>query len=994
MSESSIRLGQAAKKFNVSVATIQTFLSSKGFEVDMNPNTKIGGSQLQLLEKQFAADKAEREEADEMTIGLVPNKIVIESESKSKGETHLEKNEPVVKAVEPKEEIISKKVPAPEPEVFVSTSKAEYKVVGKVDLDADKKKQAEKNKPKPKQTPNPVEAAPKAVEPTAPVVELISPSTSEKPIEQQLPPAKENFIEPEPSQNKIDTKEIPVPLKDDSPTVAEIATHIDSPEPENTLIEAKADRLQGLKILGKIDLPIPDKGGKKTAKPVASSDDKERNKKRKRVSKPNNSNQPPAPQGTPRPNNNNNQARPQQNNNNQNRPNQQSQQNRPNQNQQNRPNPQQQGDKKKPFGQNNNNNSGNANRRNDNNQNQPQSKDTKAILLNKREHRKKKRLAGKEARERQAQLDQDEANVLKVTEFISANDLASMMEVSVNDVIKYCFTSGMAVSINSRLDADTITIIASEFGYDVEFISAEEEIEAALVEAPDDPQDLEPRAPIVTIMGHVDHGKTSLLDYIRKSKVAEGEAGGITQHIGAYDVMTSSGRRVVFLDTPGHEAFTSMRARGAKLTDIAVIVIAADDSIMPQTDEAISHAQVAGVDIIFAINKIDKPGANPEKIKEQLAQRNILVESWGGKYPCQEISAKFGTGVDDLLELIILAADIKELKANPNKLASGTIIESSLDKGRGYVSNVLVQAGTLRVGDIVLAGSHYGKVKAMLDKSGKRLKEAGPSTPVQILGFDGAPQAGDKIVVMQTEREAREIAQKRAQIMREQSIRATRRTTLSDIGRRLALGYQRLNIIIKGDVDGSVEALSGSLLKLSTEEVEVNIIHKAVGAISESDVLLASASDAIIIGFQVRPTSNAKKIAESEGVEIRHYSIIYDAINDVKDALEGMLQPKFEENIVGTVAVRAVFKLSKAGTVAGCYVQSGYIKRNSKVRVIRENIVVHEGDILALKRFKDDVSEVKTGFECGISLKNFNDIKEDDIIEVFEQKEIKRTLKN
>jgi translation initiation factor IF-2 len=1039
MSESSIRLSQAAKKFNVSITTIQNFLSSKGFEVDTNPNSKIGGEQLLLLEKQFAADKAEREEANEMTIGMVHQKANLEQDTKNRAQTAEESFEPR-KPVERKEEIIPKKASEPEPEIFVSSAKPEYKVLGKVDLNPPQKVKTETPKTKPteaKPTPAKKEASkvtqtkPKApkekkAEQTSPanlVTEPQEATVSEPSVElhkeqSQINNAQTARVETIPAETieqkaKAETENVIL-----EKTLAPVEEFDLEENPsklihssENELIEAKADRLQGLKILGKIDLPVSDKN-KKGQKPVASSDDKERQKKRKRLNKtpttqsgqnPQNQQGGQHQQGQNKANpnyqnrsqhnnsgaNSSGQNRPQQNHSGQNRPN-------PQQNQQNRPaSGQQQGDKKKPFSQNPNNNNNFQGRRNDNNQNQqPQAKDTKSLLVNKREHRKKKRIAGREARERQAQLDQDEANILRVTEFISANDLATMMEVSVNEIIKYCFTSGMAVSINSRLDADSITIIASEFGFDVEFISAEEEIEAALEEVPDQPEDLVPRAPIVTIMGHVDHGKTSLLDYIRKSKVAEGEAGGITQHIGAYDVMTPSGRRVVFLDTPGHEAFTSMRARGAKLTDVAVIVIAADDSIMPQTDEAISHAQVAGVDIVFAINKIDKPGANPEKIKEQLAQRNILVESWGGKYPCQEISAKFGTGVDDLLELIILSADIKELKANPNKPASGTIIESSLDKGRGYVSNVLVQAGTLKVGDIILAGSHFGKVKAMLDKTGNRLKSAGPSTPVQILGFDGAPQAGDKIVVTQTEREAREIAQKRAQIQREQSIRATRRTTLSDIGRRLALGYQRLNIIIKGDVDGSVEALSGSLLKLSTEEIEVFIIHKAVGAISESDVLLASASDAIIIGFQVRPTSNAKKIAESEGVEIRHYSIIYDAINDVKDALEGMLQPKFEENVVGTVEVRAVFKLSKAGTVAGSYVLSGHIKRNSKVRVVRDNIVIHEGEILALKRFKDDVSEVKNGFECGISLKNFNDIKENDIIEVFEQKEIKRTLKN
>ncbi len=1013
MGENSIRLSVAAKKFNVSVATIQQFLNSKGHAVDGNPNSKISEEQYKLLEKQFAADKAEREEANEMTIGILPHKAVYEADRKTK---HLGEDDffdpSKSKPSERREEVVLKK--APEPEMYISASKPEYKVLGKVDLNPKKSQQSSKEKQLAKSSPQTKPPANQPVETVAVTAETPKPDTTEKtqvqpeaitiPKEPEVvaaPVQTNQTVEQQPqteSQNEIseplavDQPVVPQAKTDSAPAIEMPDTEIESAA-DNDLIAAKADRLQGLKILGKIELPV-DKG-KKTAKPVASSDSKDK-QKRKRVVKTGNASssqsnpsQSSSGSAAQTSRSNNQQAAQTRQGQTQNRPQNQSNNNRQGASTTNKLAGQQPNNKNQKNKQNPQNNQ--QRKASDNTITPP--RDTKAILTNKREYRKKKRLAGREARERQAQLDQDEASILRVTEFISTNDLAALMDVSVNDIIQYCFSLGMAVSINSRLDAEAITLIASEFGFDVEFVSAEEEIEASLAETPDDPDSLVPRAPVVTIMGHVDHGKTSLLDYIRNSKVAQGEAGGITQHIGAYDVTTKSGRRVVFLDTPGHEAFTSMRARGAKLTDIAVIVIAADDNVMPQTEEAISHAQVAGVDIIFAINKIDKPTANPQKIKEQLAQRNLLIEEWGGKYPCQEISAKVGTGVDELLELIILAADLKDLKANPNKPATGTIIESSLDKGRGYVSNVLVQSGTLRVGDIVLAGAHYGKVKAMLGQGGVRLKEAGPSTPVQLLGFDGAPQAGDKIVVMASEREAREIAQKRAQIMREQSIRATKRTTLSDLGRRIALGYQRLNLIIKGDVDGSVEALSGSLLKLSTEEVEVAIIHKAVGAISESDVLLASASDAIIIGFQVRPTANAKKIAEAEGVEIRNYSIIYDAINDVKDALEGMLQPKVEEVIVGTVEVRAVFKLSKAGTVAGCYVLSGYIKRNSKVRIIRDNIVIYDGEVLTLKRFKDDVAEVKYGFECGLTLKNFNDFKENDIIEVYEQKEVKRTLK-
>jgi translation initiation factor IF-2 len=595
-----------------------------------------------------------------------------------------------------------------------------------------------------------------------------------------------------------------------------------------------------------------------------------------------------------------------------------------------------------------------------------------------------------ENEEQQAQAEAQK-NIIKVTEFVSANELARLMNVQVTQIIATCMSLGIFVSINQRLDAETLTIVAEEFGYKVEFVSAE--VQEAIQEEQDKPEDLLERSPIVTVMGHVDHGKTSLLDYVRKANVIAGEAGGITQHMGAYEVKMENERSITFLDTPGHEAFTAMRARGAKVTDVAIIVVAADDSVMPQTVEAINHAQAAGVPLVFAINKIDKPTSNPEKIKEQLANMNILVEDWGGKYQCQEISAKQGLNVDKLLEKVLLEAEILELKANPNKMAIGTVIESSLDKGRGYVATLLVQSGTLKVGDIMLAGCHSGRVRAMFNERGNPIDEAGPSAPVRVLGLDGAPQAGDKFNIMRDEREARDIANKRLQLQREQQIRTHKHITLDEIGRRLAIGnFKELNVIVKGDVDGSVEALADSLLKLSSEEIQINVIHKSVGQITESDVLLASASNAIIIGFQVRPSMNARKLAENEQIEIRLYSIIYDAINELKSAMEGMLAPEYEEKIVCNVEIREIFKIPKVGTIAGCMVLDGKITRNTKVRVVREGIVVYTGQLASLKRFKDDVKEVSTGYECGLNIENFNDIKVGDIVEGYDQIAVKRTL--
>jgi len=607
-------------------------------------------------------------------------------------------------------------------------------------------------------------------------------------------------------------------------------------------------------------------------------------------------------------------------------------------------------------------------------------------------YRKEKRDLHKQQVEKDIEQQEAESKVIKATEFVTANEVATMMDVSVTEVISACMSLGMMISMNQRLDAETLTIVAEEFGYQVEFVDAE--VEEAIEEEVDNPEDLKPRSPIVTVMGHVDHGKTSLLDYIRKANVIAGESGGITQHIGAYAVELEGGQKITFLDTPGHEAFTAMRARGTQVTDIAVIVISADDSIMPQTKEAISHAQAAGVPIVFAINKIDKPDANPDKVKDELAQMDLLVEDWGGKIQSHDVSALKGTGVNDLLEKILLEAEILELQANPNKNATGTVVEAFLDKGKGYVATILVDGGTLKVGDYILAGHHSGKVKALQDERGKNVIEAGPSTPVSILGLDGAPQAGDKFKVYEDEREAKQIAAKRSQLSREQSVRTQKHITLDEIGRRIALGgFKELNIILKGDVDGSVEALTDSLQKLSTEEIQVNIIHKGVGAITESDVLLASASEAIIIGFNVRPTGSARQIADKEEIDIRNYSIIYKVIDDVKDAMEGMLSPDIVEEITGNAEIRETYKISKVGTIAGCMVLDGKIFRNSKIRLIRDNVVIFTGVLDSLKRFKDDAKEVAKGYDCGMQVKNYNDIMVNDIIEAYQEVEVKKKLK-
>ncbi|MBC3540797.1 translation initiation factor IF-2 [Rufibacter sediminis] len=883
--------------------------------------------------------------------------------------------------------------------------------------------------PAPVETPKPAAPAPAPVEakaPEAPVAEKPAAAPAPAPTPAPAPaPVAETPKPAAPAPVEAPKPAAPAAPVAATPAAPQQPAEPTAPEAPQTIIKAQADQLKGLTVLGKIELPVS--GGRgKGGKPVASSDERRRGnqpgapgqqgqgggdkKKRKRIEVPKTGaqgaaggNATAAPQGhragdratSTRPLGTGQAA------------NRQGGAGGPGQGQRpgggggyqgNRPAG---GPGQRPGGPGQRTGAPNAPRAElTDKEIQDQIKATLARLSggkggnqgNRAKYRREKRSAVADAADERRMQEQLESKILRVTEFVSANDLAALMDVSVNDVIKTCMNLGMFVSINQRLDAEAITIIADEFGYEIQFATTEDE-ENRGVEEVDAEEDLLPRAPIVTIMGHVDHGKTSLLDYIRRTKVTAGEAGGITQHIGAYQVTTEAGKDITFLDTPGHEAFTAMRARGAKVTDVVIIVVAADDSVMPQTKEALNHAQAAGSPIVIAINKVDKPTANPDKIREELAQLNVLVEEWGGKYQSQEISAKTGQGIDELLEKVLLEAELLELKANPDRRAVGTVIEAALDKGRGYVATVLVQTGTLEIGDILVAGSHYGRVKAMTDVLGKRHKKAGPSMPIQVLGIDGAPQAGDKFVVMETEREAREIAVSRQQLQREQSMRTKKHITLDEIGRRLAIGtFKELNVIVRGDVDGSVEALSDSLLKLSTEEVQVNILSKGVGQISETDVMLASASDAIIIGFQVRPSASARKLAENEQIDIRLYSIIYNAINEVKDAMEGMLAPTVQEVVVANVEVREVFKITKVGTIAGCMVTDGTITRNSKIRLVRDGIVVHSGEILALKRFKDDASEVRQGYECGISIKNFNDLNQGDIIEAYEEREIKRTL--
>ena len=955
-----IRLNKAVKEFNISMSRLVEFLQSRGFEVESNPNAQLEEAAYAALEAEFARDSEQRKASHEVVISKVPEeKLEIEpkkpevikakapsiGEARVLGKIELEKPkaevpavEPVIAPEEPKKEEIKKEEPKKEESV-------ELKVLDKIDLS-----KIESNKPKP------------------------SPKKEEKP-KQEAP--------------KFEKKELPKPeVKKEQPKapVKEETTSVKFDEPEK--IKTVYQKLDGPKIVSteKIDL------SQFQTRP--SKPDPNKKKQRKRI------NNGPAPtQGQ-------------------------------NQQGQGGGNNNQQGGDKKPFNRDNNNrpnqgsgnnNQGGANRNRPHSPNykgggahkgrekvmpvelsdeqiKNQIKETLEKLTNKggkskgSKYRKEKRTYRREQDELQQELEAAD-RTLRVTEFITVSELASLMDVSATEVISACFSLGVMVTMNQRLEADTLTLVADEFGYKIEFADADLEAESE-EEVQDTEEDLLPRAPIVTVMGHVDHGKTSLLDYIRKTNVIAGESGGITQHIGAYNVKLENGQRITFLDTPGHEAFTAMRARGAQVTDIVIIVVAADDDVMPQTKEAIAHAQAAGVPMIIAINKVDKPNANPDNIRQQLSGMNILVEEWGGSVQAQEISAKFGNNVDLLLEKVLLQAEMLELKANPNKHATGAIIEASLDKGRGYVSTVLVQAGTLRVGDYVVAGKNHGKIKAMLDERGRQLTEAGPSIPVTILGLDGAPTAGDKFKVYEDEREAKSIANKREQLQREQTIRTKKHLTLDELGRRIALGdFKELNIILKGDVDGSVEALSDQLQRLSTEEISVNIIHKGVGQITESDVLLAAASDAIMIGFNVRAGANAKELADREEIEIRTYSIIYAAIDDVKEAMEGMLSPEIREQVIGNVEIRETFKISKVGTIAGCMVLNGKVTRNSKIRLLRDGIVKYDGELESLKRFKDDVKEVTKGYECGLNIKGYNDIEVGDILEVYEEIEVKKKLK-
>jgi translation initiation factor IF-2 len=977
------RLLAAAKEFNIGKETLVEFLTNRGFEINAsNPNTKLTEEMYDALQAEFAKDKAAKRKSEEIAL---PKGSLLDNLNKSKDDLDLtardKKDEPEVAAPPPaekKKEEKPKAEPVSEP---VAETPAEPETKKKTT------KKEESSEPpaiaaEEAATENTTTKAPKLEGPNIlGKINLEDMNMSSRPkkgaakkkeaeAETEEPkaeaPAKE-AKKPKKGKQAADA-EIPFP-EEAAPEVKETPAIEDIPEVKPEHIQMKAPKLEGPKIIGKINLPV-DNGT--SSKP----DNKEkRNRKRIPVQKKPETFKPDQ-QGGGR--------------------------------------ERRQGDQQRGGGQGLGRGSRSGTQRSDHRRGQrsaltPQQQeiDSKAIQDKIREtqaklsggtrgknqkskYRRNKR--DEMAEKRAAAENAEQSNVIQVTEFISVSELASLLDVSFAEVISKCMSLGIMVSINQRLDAEVIELVSSEFGYEVEFINLEQEDEED-EEVVDNEEDLVPRAPIVTIMGHVDHGKTSLLDYIRNANVVAGEAGGITQHIGAYRVETSTGKKITFLDTPGHEAFTAMRARGAKVADVAVIVVAADDAIMPQTKEAISHAQAANLPMIFAINKIDKEGANPEKIKEQLANMNILVEDWGGKFQSQEISAKKGTNVDLLLEKIGLEAELLELTANPDRTAVGSVIEASLDKGRGYQATILVQNGTLKQGDMIVCGQYYGKIKAMFNERGQRVNQAGPSAPVQVLGLNGAPQAGEKFKVYQDEDEAKDIANHRAQIMREQGIRTRKHITLDEIGRRLALGnFKELSIIIKGDFDGSVEALSDSLQKLSTEEVAVNVVHKGVGQITESDVLLATASDAIILGFQVRPSMQAARLADQENIEIRTYSIIYDAIEEIKSAMEGLLEPKIEKKIVCNIEIREVFKISGVGTIAGCYVLDGKMTRNTKLNLVRDGIVIYNGELASLKRFKDDVKEVSAGYECGLSIKNYNDVRVGDIIEGYDEVEVKRTL--
>ncbi|MDR6941698.1 translation initiation factor IF-2 [Mucilaginibacter pocheonensis] len=1005
--DKSIKLIKAVKELNIGMGTIVDFLATKGYKVEKQPMAKLDSDMYSALLKEFAVDKSIKEEAKQISIGKIRKEepaAFPEKPLENRRSRDFENEEILIKNTghytSPQAEKPKPVEPAPERSEERNDVLPGVKVVGKIDLNnLNARPQPPVEKPA---EPKPVEVAsqPEVVAPVEkpePKAETPKEAAPEAP----KPEVKVEAPKPEPQPEAPKAEEPKAPVAEQPPvTQAPVAeTTADDNNQEPDVIRAKAERLTGPNVIGKIQLPV----NAPKRNPIASSSNANNaDHKRKRKRKDN--------QGNPQ------QGGGQQGGGNHQHPQQQGghtppaggtiNPNRPDfRNRGNNPNagaPGHGGGNRPDFRNNRNAPQSNVPKEEPSEKDiQDQIKATLARLsgagksgkfAQRAKFRRQKRDDVASSAEELALEQELQSKVLKVTEFVTANELALMMDVSVTQIISTCMSLGLFVSINQRLDAETLSIVADEFGYQIEFVKPQDE--EANLEQEDDPADLIPRAPIVTIMGHVDHGKTSLLDFIRKTNVIGGEAGGITQHIGAYEVTLPGDKgKITFLDTPGHEAFTAMRARGAQVTDIVIIVIAADDSVMPQTREAINHAQAAGAPIIFAFNKIDKPGANADKVREQLSAMNILVEEWGGKYQTQEISAKTGLNVDLLLEKVLLEAELLELKANPNKRAVGTVIEAALDKGRGIVTTILVQAGRLKVGDPILAGCYSGRVKALTNERGQRVESAGPSTPVQVLGMQGAPTAGDKFNVLESEVEAREIANKRLQLQREQGLRTQKHITLDEIGRRLAVGnFKELNIIVKGDVDGSIEALSDSLLKLSTEQIQVNIISKAVGQISESDVLLASASDAIIIGFQVRPSGSARKLAEAEQIDIRLYSIIYDAINEIKAAMEGMLAPTFEEKIVANVEIRETFKISKVGTIAGCMVLDGKINRNSKIRVIRDGVVIYTGELASLKRFKDDVKEVSTGYECGLNIQNFNNIEVGDIVEAYENVEVKRKL--
>ena len=954
-----IRLNKVLRELNISLDRAVEFLDSKGVEIEKRPTTKISEETYKILSDEFQTDASKK----------VASQEVSEAKQKEKEDLRIKREQ----ELEAKQKEIEAREQARRREVVKAAKPLSGpKTIGKIDLDPKKKEVEETPTPPVKETPKVEEVKETPKQEVVKAAKTLSgPKTvgkidlepKKKEVAKKEAPKKEEPKKEEPKKEtpKVEEKAAPVEARKETPKAAADTKTIVTPEGEEIVeekVKTQYQKLSGPKIAGqKIDLSQFNKPKKK--KEEKKPDDANK-RKRRRISKP----------GDNKPGGGNNSN------------------NRSNNNRNDRYKGKKSGQSRRPIV-----------------KEEPSEEDVKKQVRETLEKLQGKSNKGKGAKYRrdkreqhreQSEIDQKieaaESKILKVTEFVTASEVATMMDVQVTQIISACMSLGMMVTMNQRLDAETLSIVAEEFGYKVEFVTAD--IEESIVEVEDKPEDLIERAPIVTVMGHVDHGKTSLLDYIRKENVIAGESGGITQHIGAYGVELENGQKIAFLDTPGHEAFTAMRARGAQVTDIAIIVAAADDDIMPQTKEAISHAQAAGVPIVFAINKIDKPDANPDKIKEGLAQMNLLVEDWGGKIQSHDISAKMGTGVKDLLEKVLLEAELLELKANPNKPAVGTVVEAYLDKGRGYVSTILVQAGTLKIGDYVLAGKNSGKVKAMQDERGNNVEQAGPSTPVSILGLDGAPQAGDKFNVFADEREAKQIATKRMQLQREQDVRTTKTLTLAEIGRRIALGtFKELNIILKGDVDGSVEALTDSFQKLSTEEIQVNILHKGVGAITESDVLLATASDAIIIGFNVRPVGNARTIADREEVDIRTYSIIYDAINDLKDAMEGMLSPELKEEITGTAEIREIFKVSKVGTIAGCMVMNGKIFRSSQIRLIRDGVVAYTGELASLKRFKDDAKEVSKGYDCGMQIKNYNDIKEGDTIEAFHEVEVKKKLK-